>query len=217
MENTNIINLENLDASKLPELQGLKDKQIELVKECPYIEIIDNSSYEIAKKHRTALLKGRTSLESQEKTIASKLAAFRKKVGEVTKELIDITLPHEEKQQTEVKRWEEIKEAEKAEKERLEQERVNNIKNKINSIETECYTLISTCTFQTLETTKKEVDSILNTEFDFEEFDVLLDMAKQRVLSAFENKLKELQEKENQRLENERLARMMVNQTAEKP
>ena len=112
------LQLEDLKVSNLPELQGWKEKQQKLVEENPYVEIVDNKSYEVACKSRTALLKGRTELEKQDKLIASKLTSFRKEVKQETDNLIAITLPYEEKQQSEVKRFEEIKAAEKAEEKR---------------------------------------------------------------------------------------------------
>lgn len=202
---TNIITLESLNVENLPELQGLKDKQLELVKDCPYVEITDNSTYETAKKHRTALLKGRTTLEGQEKIIVSKLSTFRKQVGEVTKGLIDITLPHETKQQEEVKRYEEIKEKEKKEKERIEAERVEAIKNKIDQLETECYSLVNSATIPTLESTKKEIDSILNCSFDFQEFDYNLTLAKNRIETSLKEKIASLEKAEQERQEKIRL------------
>lgn len=202
-----LITLESLSASNLPELQGLKDKQLELVKECPFVEIVDNKSYELAKKHRTTLLKGRTSLESQDKLIASKLSAFRKDVKSVTDELILITLPHEEKQQEEVKRFEQIKENERLEKERIENERIEKIKTSISDFETKCYNLISQMTFENGLETKKELDLIFNSDFDAEEFDILYQQAKMRGQSQFDLKASEVNEKELQRKENERLAR----------
>ena len=203
---TELIALDSLKATNLPELQGLKDKQIELVKECPFVEIVDNQSYELAKKHRTALVKGRTSLESQDKLIASKLTAFRKEVKSVTDDLISITLPHEEKQQEEVKRFEQIKENERLEKERIENERIEKIKSKISELETMAYEEISKLTFSDLEKDNSSFVDLV-TDFDFEEFDILYTQAKERVYNVFESKSKQLQEKENQRIENERLAR----------
>lgn len=206
MEKT-IIALDNLSASNLPELQGFKEKQTQLVAECPYVEIIDNQTYELAKKHRTALLKGRTTLESQDKLIASKLTAFRKEVASVTKELIDITLVHEEKQQTEVKRYEAIKEAEKAEKERLENERIERIKKSISDFESDCFELVQKATFENINQTKSTLDTFFNSEIITDEFEILLEQAKSRIQNSFDVKCDELQEKENQRIENERLAR----------
>lgn len=205
--NAELIILDNLDASKLPELKGLEEKQIKLVEENPFVEITDNKSYELACKHRTALLKGRTSLESQEKLIVSKLTSFRKDVGAITKKLIDITLPNEEKQQAEVKRYENIKEAEKAEKERLERERVENIKNKISELETKSYELINSWDVSVLQNADSSIFAGMDTDFDFEEYYLLFDQAKARVQEHCEMKIKSLREKEDQRLENERLAR----------
>jgi len=203
----NLITLDSLNAKNLPELQGLKDKQLELVKEYPFVEIIDNSTYELAKKHRTALVKGRTSLESQDKLIASKLTSFRKEVKSVTDELISITLPHEEKQQEEVKRFEQIKENERLERERLENERIEKIKSTISDFESCCYALISQMTFQNAKETKETLDKHFNIDYDAQDFDILYQQAKNRVQSQFDLKHSEVIEKELQRKENERLAR----------
>lgn len=203
----NLITLDSLNAKNLPELKGLKDKQLELVKENPFVEIIDNQSYELAKKHRTALVKGRTSLESQDKLIASKLTAFRKEVKIVTDNLISITLPHEEKQQEEVKRFEQIKENERLERERIENERIEKIKSTISDFESCCYALISQMTFQNAKETKETLDKHFSIDYDAQEFDILYQQAKMRVQSQFDLKHSEVQEKENQRIENERLAR----------
>lgn len=200
-----LVLLEKLDAKNLPELKGIEESQLKLVEENPYIEIVDNKTYEEAKKRRTALLKGRTSLESQEKTIASKLSNFRKQVGTVTKELIDITLPHEEKQQEEVKRYEQIKENERLERERLENERIEKIKNKISELETKSYEIINSWDVDVLQNAYNSVFTGMDTDFDFEEFDILYQQAKARVQEHCENKINSLQEKENQRIENERL------------
>jgi len=200
-----LVLLEKLDAKNLPELKGIKESQLKLVEENPYIEIVDNKTYEEAKKRRTALLKGRTSLETQEKTIASKLSNFRKQVSSVTKELIDIALPHEEKQQEEVKRYEQIKENERLEKERLENERIEKIKFKISELETKSYEIINSWDVDVLQNAHNSVFAGMDTDFDFEEFDILYQQAKLRVQEYCENKINSLQEKENQRIENERL------------
>lgn len=201
--------LEKLDAKNLPELKGIKESQLKLVEENPYIEIVDNKTYEEAKKRRTSLLKGRTSLETQEKTIASKLSAFRKQVGSVTKELIDITLPHEEKQQEEVKRYEQIKENERLEKERLENERIEKIKYKIYKFENYAYSKINSWNFDILKIQGDYTEIILESVsgFDFEEFDILFQQAKLRVQEHAQNKINSLSAELHIQQENERLAR----------
>lgn len=200
--------LEKLNTDNLPELQGWKEKQETLVKENPYVEIIDNKTYETACKSRTALLKGRTSLEGQEKLVASKIATFRKSVGDKTKELISITLPHEEKQQTEVKRYEGIKEAERLERERIENDRISGIKTKIESIESDAYKIIQQMDYNGIASKSNELSKLVdNEENDFEEFDILFNQAKLRIENAITTKVNDLTEKENTRKENERLAR----------
>jgi len=200
-----VLNLDVLNVNNLPELVDFEKNQNAIVAENPYIEIIDNKTYETAKQRRTALLKGRTALENQEKLIASKIATFRKSVGEKTKQLIDITLPHEEKQQSEVKRWEQIKEDERLENERIENQRIDNIKTMISDFESKCYEKIQSMTFETGLSVKNELDVLFNSEMDVQEFEILLEQAKMRVQNQFDAKSNDLTEKENQRKENERL------------
>ena len=199
------LQLEDLKVSNLPELQGWKEKQQKLVEENPYVEIVDNKSYEVACKRRTALLKGRTELEKQDKLIASKLTSFRKEVKQETDNLIAITLPYEEKQQSEVKRYEEIKAAEKAEKDRLELERIDGIKNRIDNCESESYRIIQNTTIENVDIHKTMIDAFFNADFDYEEFDILFEQAKSRVQASWDLKCADIQEKEAQRVENERL------------
>ena len=199
------LQLEDLKVSNLPELQGWKEKQQKLVEENPYVEIVDNKSYEVACKSRTALLKGRTELEKQDKLIASKLTSFRKEVKQETDNLIAITLPYEEKQQSEVKRFEEIKDAEKAEEKRIEQLRVDTIKSKINNFETASYGVIQDTTIENVDLHKSMLDAFANADFDYEEFDILFEQAKARIQTSWDLKCSDIQEKEAQRVENERL------------
>jgi len=205
MSNENL-SLENLKVSNLPELQGWKNKMENLVKENPFVEITDNKTYEIACKSRTALLKGRTSLEGQDKLIASKLAGFRKDVKSETEKLISITLPHEEKQQVEVKRYESIKENERLERERIENERIAAIKNKIEALETESYESINKMTYKDIDE-HVPMSKLYNTGFDFEEYDIVFDQMVERVKAYASTKIDSLIKEENQRVENERLAK----------
>lgn len=200
-----LLKLDDLKATNLPELQGFKQKQEELVKECPFVEITDNASYEIAKKHRTALLKGRTTLEAQDKVIASKLSNFRKDVKTIIDGLVSITLEHETKQQAEVKRFEEIKEKERLERERLDELRIKTIKDKISELETSSYEIINNWGVDVLKGAENSVFSGMDTDFDFEEYDILFDQAKERVKKVCDDKINSITEKENQRIENEKL------------
>lgn len=203
---TQIINLEEINANALPELQGWKEKQEALVKENPFIEITDNTTYTEAKKRRTALVKGRTTITNQDKLIASKLKDFRSKVSDASKELIAITLPHEEKQQEEVKRYEAKKEQERIEKQRKEEERKQNIKNKIDEIFESWKSAINNFNFNQIEEINiVEALSEIDTE-QFEEYIVSFNEMTRRLVEFFESKKASLQIQEEQRIEAERLA-----------
>lgn len=202
-----IFEIEKLEATQLPELQGLKEKQLQIVKENPFVEIVDNTTYEVAKKSRTTLVTARTDIEKQDKLIASKIKKFREMVAGVSAELIAITKPHEEKQQDEVKRYEAEKEKERLEKQRIEEERKTNIKNSIDAIYSAEMKKIDSLTFEMIDTLKVDWEQHLFktdvTQFDeFElDFNEKLALLKNQLL-AKENSLRE---KEAQRLENERL------------
>ena len=202
-----IFEIEKLEATQLPELQGLKEKQLQIVKENPFVEIVDNPTYEAAKKARTTLVTARTDIEKQDKLIASKIKKFREMVAGVSAELIGITKPHEEKQQDEVKRYEADKEKERLEKQRIEEERKASIKNSIDAIYNAEMKKIDSLTFEMIDTLKVDWEQHLFktdvTQFDeFElNFNEKLALLKNQLL-AKENSLRE---KEAQRLENERL------------
>lgn len=197
--------LENLNVNELLGTENWKEKQEKIVAENPYIEVIDNKTYDAACKSRTALLKGRTSLESQDKLLASKLTSFRKLISEESKSLIAITQPHEEKQQIEVKRYELIKENEKLEKQRLENERIAGIKAKIDEIESDSYALIQSMDYGSILPTNAKLSDFIHGDYDFEEYDVLFEQVASRIQKSVQEKVDNLTEKENNRIEKERL------------
>lgn len=204
---TPTFDIEKLDPAQLPELKGLKEKQLQIVKENPFTEITDNTSFEVAKKSRTILVSARTDIEKQDKLIASKITKFRKMVGDVNESLIAITRPHEEKQQNEVRRYEAIKENERLEKIRIENERIEKIKDSINTIYNSAVAKIDNLKFDVIESLKVDFEQNLYTtpaaQFDefSTDFSEKLEIIKQR-FSAKEIQLNEL---EVQRLEAERL------------
>ncbi|RMZ60038.1 hypothetical protein D1632_10630 [Chryseobacterium nematophagum] len=201
----NLLQIETFDVNLLPELQGLKERQFQIVRENPFVEINDNKSYEEAKKVRTVLVTARTDIQNQDKLIASKIKKFREAVARVGEELISITKPHEDKQQSEVKRWEEIKEQEKQEKIRLEEERKVKIKDAIDLIYKKELQKIETLLFETIDTLKIDWEqNLFKTNLSqFEEFE--LDFTEKLILlkNQFASKEQVLREKEEQRLESE--------------
>ncbi|PIF44335.1 hypothetical protein CLU96_1279 [Chryseobacterium sp. 52] len=203
MPEQNLFQIENVNVNSLPELQGMKEKQLQIVKDNPFVEITDNKTYDDAKKSRTTLVTARTEIQNQDKLIASKIKKFREAVAGVSEELIAITRPYEDKQQAEVKRWEEAKEKEKLEKARLEEERKTNIKNLINSIIDEATTKINKLSFETIESLKLYFEqNIFKTDVSqFEEFELDFNEKLMLIKNTLSSKIKTLEEAEAQRLE----------------
>lgn len=217
MEAKEVLTIDNIKPENLPELQGYKEKQLAIVTDNPFTEITDNSTYELAKKHRTALKTARTDLEKQDKLIASKLTDLRKKVGTITAELIDITKPHEVKQQAEVDVWESKKEAEKQEKIRLENERIEKLKSEIESIYQAEKTKIDNLEFSKIEDLKNDFENNL-LKIDatqFSEFEIDFNEKINLINELLNEKIGVLTEKENQRLEFKRLETERENQRLE--
>ncbi len=210
MKNNNeVLDLANIDPAKLPELVGWVEKQNEVVKANPFIKIKDRESYEKAKANRTALVTARTTINKQKKTINDKLNAFKAKVGLASDDLIKITLPHEEKQQEEVKKHENIQESLREEKREKDRKRVEKIKNAIEVLKTVIDMVIDSMEFSnTLESGKKIEDEVAKSKdlIDYEEFYVLLDGMLESQSEKFAKSVKELKLGEEKRLENITLA-----------
>lgn len=204
-----IVTLDSINVETLPEFKNWKQLQLRIVEENPFVEITDNKSYEEAKKARTTLVTARTDVEKQEKLIASKIKDFRNKVTNFSQELINITLPSEEKQQNEVKRYEAEKQAEKEAKEKAEAERIEKIKNSIASIVDSVKSKISALTFIDLEAFETiDFQNFLNTNVEqFEEFELEFASKTKDVKILFDSRKEFLIDLENQRLEKERIAK----------
>lgn len=205
---TQVITLDQISVSQLPELQGWKEKQQQIVEDHPFIAIEDHKSYEEAKKHRTALVSARTDIQKQDKLIASKLKELRSEAGKVAADLIAITQPHEEKQQEEVKRYEAEREAKRLEEERIEKERKEAIQKSVVDFYNHWKKQISYANIDNLELTAKDVLKSIEEEGkkDYEEFE--LDFAEKCNLlrDQLEERTKYLKEQEEARKERERLA-----------
>lgn len=203
-----ILNLETIEVNQLPEIKGYEQKQKELVKNHPFIEITDSKTYDEAKKNRTALRGGRTELQNGEKTIASKLVVFRKRIAEEVHKLVTITIGAEEKQQAEIDRYEAHKQALKEEEERKEKERVENITKAIDAAQNDLKKLIDNVTFESIEEYKMKFLKLIGTAselFDYEEQQQFFDMMVNHKNEEFEKRILELEKNEQLRIENERL------------
>jgi hypothetical protein len=218
-----LITLETLEVSMLPELQGWKEKQEAIVRENPFIAIVDNKTYEEAKKSRTVLVSARTAIEKQDKLIASKLKDVRTKAGNLSTEVISISLPHEEKQQEEVKRYEAVKETErlekeKKEKERKEKERKEAIEVSIEGFYSAWKSAIESLIFEGIEAFKASFQENLDKTdvSQFEEFELQFASKVQLLKQQLEDKIQVLTDKEDQRIAAEKLAKEKADFEAEK-
>lgn len=192
-----------VDFRSLPEYAGARERQEALVKGNPFVPVADSSSYNEARKNRTALRQGRYELQNGKKVINAKLNEFKKAVDAETTALINITLPHEEKQQTEVERWEDVKKKEKEEKERIERERVEGIKNSIIDFRRTQQQNLRGATHSSIGTV---IELITSYELKCLEFQSDFEMVKEQLLEQANEKKEQLDEAERIRLENERLA-----------
>lgn len=202
-----ISKIENFNVNALEEIKG-KEKLIEsVIKENPFVKIVDNKTYEEGKKSRTALRTCRTDLEKEEKALHN---AVKKVLTEPIKNIYgtfkEKVTPLEDKQQEEVKAWEEIKEQERLKKLQIEEERKQKHRDNIELFFNLNKIIIEDLTFETIR--HELVFSNDDQEFTSESFEEFADVfeAKVDVLTTMlKDKINTLQEKESIRLENERL------------
>ena len=207
MAKQEISKIENFNVNALEEIKG-KEKLIEsVIKENPFVKIVDNKTYEEGKKSRTALRTCRTDLEKEEKALHN---AVKKVLTEPIKTIYvtfkEKVTPLEDKQQEEVKAWEEVKEQERQEKLRIEEARKQKHRDNIELFFNLNKIIIEDLTFENIR--HELVFSNDDQEFTSESFEEFADVfeAKVDVLKTMlKDKINTLQEKENIRIENERL------------
>lgn len=218
-----IIDFAKFDIQQLPELNGKKEEIKSIIDTNPAIEVVDNSSYELAKKSRTAVKTLRTGLEKEQKEVKKKIKEFV--LDAVDKEYDTLILGVKNQEiirQEPIDIWEAKKEQERIEKVRLEELRIKNIKDGIKEFENNWKDAISNMIYENISSTKNHFEK---TVFDFDkvklsEFEIIFEdvicyldtllNAKITVLSEKENiRLEQLrldEERKKQRIENERIA-----------
>jgi len=213
-----VIDFTKFDIAQLPELKGKKKEIANLIKANPIVEVTDNSSYELAKKSRTAVKTLRTSLEKEKKDVNDRI---KKNVLEVVANeydsLIESVKSDENARQKPVTDWEEKKEQERLEKARLEQERIDGIKKSIGEFREFWEDKVSSITFETIEDIS-DLYSVAVVEFDRDslaEFDVLFTDAVNYIDKMLESRIKTLEEQEEIRITQIELAKEKERQEAE--
>jgi hypothetical protein len=209
MAKDKLITLDDFNVNALAEIQGKKDQQLKLVKENPFVKITDNATWEVAKKSRTLLRTGRTDLEKEKKSVLRKIKeVITEPVSKTYDSFIEISKPHEDKQQEEVKRYEDIKENERKERERIDNERKEKHRTAIDAFFVSTKQQIESLTFETAKTFEFEikVDGENVTAEHFEEFQDLFEGKLEVLKMQLHEKRTMLQEREDIRVEQEKIA-----------
>jgi len=204
-----VIDFTKFDIQQLPELHGKKEEIKKVIEANPVVKITDNTSYELAKKSRTAVKTLRTSLEKEKKDVNDRIKnnVLLVVANEYDSLIADVKNDENERQE-EVTAWETVKENERLEKIRLEQERVDGIKNSIAEFGNFWMNKIATLHFLGLESFEVEFgEAIVNFDRDsLAEFDVLFTDVLSNLTYLISEKKSTLLAQENIRLEQIRLA-----------
>ncbi|QHB40957.1 hypothetical protein HWC99_gp26 [Flavobacterium phage vB_FspS_tant8-1] len=204
----NKFELLKLDPNNLVELDQWENKLKTLVDENPFVEITDKKTFEEAKRRRTALKSGRTEVQKQDGLIATFLNNFRKSTKSKNEMLVSIVQPHEEKQQTEIDRFQVILDQEKEEKERLENERIEGIKNQIDNFKNQFQSIIDHLVFANIDSAiedfKKYYQRCVD-EYDFQEFDFLFVESVEELEKKFHSRIDDLKAEHEKELEQSKI------------
>jgi len=200
-----VIDFTQFSVAQLPELKGKKEEIKSVIEANPIVEIVDNATYESAKKSRTAVKTLRTSLESEQKTVKKRIK--ENVLDVVDKEYDTLVLgvkSAEQSRQEPIDVWEEKKEQERKEKALAEQQRIDGIKTKISDYVASWKEAFGFMVFGSIkEVSENFAES--NANFDktaLQEFDVLFDREVSTLTELLENKISTLEEQEQIRVDN---------------
>jgi len=119
---------ETLTPERISELQGLNERQNEIVKQNPVITITDKASYELAKKTAATLLKASTDIDGSagiEATATKYLNTFKNMLKTALQPIAKLTRDPYDKQKEIISSWEN---AELLKQQALEREKLQRIK-----------------------------------------------------------------------------------------
>lgn len=205
-EKNKVITLNDFNINALAEIQGKKEALEKIVEENPYVEIMDSQTYETAKRRRTTLRTARTDTEKEEKALlAGVKSVIVDGIKGVYSDFKQIVTPKEDSQQAEVTRWEEIKQKEKEERDRIEEERKENHRTAINLFFELNKGAIENLDYEaakTFELEPKINGEVISSEY-FEEFQDAFQGKLEVLKVQLNDKKKHLQEAENIRIERE--------------
>ena len=180
--------LTNFNPNQIVDFSKWEKQQQQVVAENPFIEVVDNETWEIGKSRRTALRTARTTLEKERDDVKRELNNVKKFVANKYDEFIEITVPAEEKQQETVKAFEAKKEAEKQREAEAEEKRANDIRERIDTIEGQLDAVVLKMKHDTVDESRAEFDDIVDdaNAQQFDEFGFLMNEAIKRQQEHFD-------------------------------
>jgi len=125
---------ETLTPERISELQGLNERQNEIVKQNPIITITDKVSYELAKKTAATLLKASTAIDGSagiEATATKYLNTFKNMLKTALQPIAKLTRDPYDKQKEIISSWEN---AELLKQQALEREKLQRIKKRTDEL-----------------------------------------------------------------------------------
>jgi hypothetical protein len=210
-----VIDFEKFSIAQLPELQGKKEEIASIIKANPIVEIVDNSTYELAKKSRTAVKTLRTGLEKEQKDVKKKIKELVLDVVDAEYDALVLSVrSSEELRQNPINVWETKKEQERQEKARLEQECVDGIKAKIKEFGDVWERTFSLMKYENIkeciDVFKESIDAVDSKQL--EEFEILFTDKVSDLRTKLYSRITFLTTEEELRLERQRLAEIQAEQ-----
>ena len=200
----NLVVLEDYDKAK-ENLLELKVKHEARITELIAKERLTKEELKELIAIRGELRNPRYLIQNLKKDNVSVFATYSKNDKSKWDDLIEINEPLEDTADAKIKSEEAIVQAEKELEAQAEENRINTIKERIDTFETDSYKIIQSTTFDDVELNKTMLDALANTDFDFEEYDILFEQAKARVQVSWDSKCTDVKQREEQRLENDRM------------
>jgi len=200
-----VIDFTKFSVAQLPELKGKKEEIASIIKANPIVEIVDNATYESAKKSRTAVKTLRTGLQKEQTDVRKRIKEHVLDVVDKEYDTLVLDVKSEEKSRQEpIDVWEEKKEEERKEKVRLEELRVKQIKDAVQTFKDAWIDNVHHLLFEGIDGFN-ELFEKFSTDFDrskLAEFEVLFDDALLVIRQFADSKIKTLTEQEQIRIEN---------------
>lgn len=200
--------LQTLQPKNISEIAKWEQSQRELVKQNPFIKVSSNETYQEAKRRRTALRTGRTTIEKTDKEAGTFVRQFRDRIKQFATDMVAITLTHEDNQQREIDKWEEILERNKVQKERENEERIDKIKTKISEVEKKFDEIIESASSENLAEKQVEMENYFLNEkkdFKFEEYEFFVDEKHNEKQSELSDHVATLIKEDNEKKQREKM------------